>query len=466
MRTVLEELADYATSLSADEIPEPARGAVLRAFVDGIACAFYGIQSRPAETVRSVAAEMGGSPGVSLWGLAEKTSAYWAALVNGVALRYWDFNDVYFGPAWTAHPSDNIAAVFGAAEHVGATGGQFLDALVVAYEIQMAFSDLPVEANLWHRGWHHTVACSYASAAAASRLLGLDADQAADAMALAGARSNTLAEIRHGAISMDKALSAPFAAASGLLCAFLARAGYTGCRTLLEGRYGFGFAVAGGAEVSGLIPDRGAFRAGKISLKPYPVEGMTITMVEAALNSREKYDGRIEDISAITVRTYEEALTKPSWDDDKIVPASKETADHSFTFCVALAIVAGRVTLEEFGPEWLTDPRVLSLIPRIRFETSGEYTELYRAGSRPAAVEIHGPDGSAFSEVLHPRGDPARPADWRDLRVKFAMAAEPYLGADTDSGFERLMAIDQDQDIRSIARLLRGHDHSERSGHA
>lgn len=460
MRTVIEELAGYATSLSADEIPERARDAVRRAFVDGIACAFYGIR-RPAETVRSVAAEMGGSPGVSLWGLADKTSAYWAALVNGVALRYWDFNDVYFGPAWTAHPSDNIAAVFGAAEHVGATGAQFLDALVVAYEVQMAFSDLPVEANLWHRGWHHTVACSYASAAAASRLLGLDADKTADAMALAGARSNTLAEIRHGAISMDKALSAPFAAATGLLCAFLARAGYTGCRTLLEGRYGFGYAVAGGADVSGLIPDRGSFRSGKISLKPYPVEGMTITMVEAALNSREKYDGRIEDISTVTVRTYEEALTKPSWDADKVVPESKETADHSFTFCIALAIVAGRVTLEEFETEWLTDPRVLSLIPRIHFETSSDYTALYRTGSRPAAVEIHGPNGSVFSEVIHPRGDPHRPTANQDLRDKFVTAADRYLGPDTHSAFERLMAIDGEKDIRSTAWLLRGHERPE-----
>ena len=146
-----------------------------------------------------------------------------------MAIRYQDYNDVYFGPAWTAHPSDTIATVLAAAEWSGRSGADFLLGMIIAYEVQMRFSDLPVPKNLWHRGWHHTVACSYAAAAGAGRMLGLDARQLGNAIALSGARSNTLAEIRHGDIPMDKALSAPIVASQAILYSLLARQGFTGC---------------------------------------------------------------------------------------------------------------------------------------------------------------------------------------------------------------------------------------------
>lgn len=454
METVIERLGRYAIELESSQIPQPSRDWVKRALIDGLACAFMGINSPPARSVRTVTSQMGGSRDVTLWGLGERTSLYWAALANGVALRYWDMNDVYFGPAWTAHPSDNVAAVLGTAEYVKASGAEFLDALVTAYEVQLAFSDLPVERNLWHRGWHHTVACGYASAAATSRLLGLDVQAAGHALALAGARGNTLSEIRHGAISMDKALSAPFIAANGVLCALLAREGFTGCTTLLEGPYGFQEVVAGGTDVSALVPSPDAFRSTKISLKPYPVEGMTITMVEAALEAASRYGGEPGTIDEITVTTYEEALTKPSWDEVKVYPDSKETADHSFSFCVALAIVAGRVTLAEFSPDWLANQTVRELIPKVVLRSDEHFTALYRQGSRPAAVEIRGRAGSSSAEVLYPKGDPKNPMTDGELAAKFRFGADPILGSQAGQLFQRLLAIDDEPDVSDLTSIL------------
>ena len=127
--------------------------------------------------------------------------------------------------------------------------------MVIAYEVQLRFSDLPVPKNLWHRGWHHTAACSYAAAAGAGRMLGLDARAARQRDCARPARAPTrFAEIRHGDIPMDKALSAPIVASQAILYALLARQGFTGCSTLLEGPYGFGQAVAGGVDVEPLVP--------------------------------------------------------------------------------------------------------------------------------------------------------------------------------------------------------------------
>src|SRR5690606_4633362 len=143
---------------------------------------------------------------------------------------------------------DNIATLFAVGEWTRCSGEALLLAMVAAYEVQLRFSDLPVSRNLWHSGWHHTAACSYAAAAGVSKLLGLDAERTTHAITLAGARSNTFAEIRHGDIPMDKALSAPIVASQSILYGLLAKRGFTGCTTLLDGPYGFREAVAGGID--------------------------------------------------------------------------------------------------------------------------------------------------------------------------------------------------------------------------
>jgi 2-methylcitrate dehydratase len=249
MSTVVERIGEYAASLKSEDFDDTVADYAKRILLDSLACGYGGLESAPARLVRHGVGELGGNAQATLLGKGIKTNAQFAALANGVAIRYQDYNDVYFGPAWTAHPSDTIATVLAAAEWCGRSGRDFLLGMVIAYEVQLRFSDLPVPKNLWHRGWHHTVACSYAAAAGAGRLLGLDGKQLAHAIALSGARSNTLAEIRHGDIPMDKALSAPIVASQAILYSLLARQGFTGCATLLEGPYGFGNSVAGGVDV-------------------------------------------------------------------------------------------------------------------------------------------------------------------------------------------------------------------------
>ncbi len=336
MSTVVERIGRYAADLRFDELDEPVSDYAKRILLDSLACAYGGLESEPARIARNTAQEeLNGGKQATVFGKATKVTAPLAALVNGVALRYQDYNDVYFGPAWTAHPSDNIATLLAAAEWRERPGRDFLLAMVIAYEVQMRFADLPVSRNLWHAGWHHTGACAYAAAAGAGRLLGLDGAQLGHAIALSGARSNTLSEIRHGDIPMDKALSAPIVASQSILYALLARRGFTGCSTLLEGPYGFRHAVASGVDVEPLVPQRGDFRILKVGLKPYPVEGMTPAMVQAAMELKKEFGIDPAEIVSIRILAHEEALTKPSWDDRKLAPTTKETADHSFYYCFA-----------------------------------------------------------------------------------------------------------------------------------
>lgn len=457
MSTVVEQIGEYAASLRTEDLSDAVIDYAKRILLDSLACGYGGLESEPARMVRHGVAELGGVAQATLIGKGVKASMQHAALANGVAIRYQDYNDVYFGPAWTAHPSDTIATVLAAAEWRGRSGSDFLLGMVIAYEVQLRFSDLPVARNLWHRGWHHTAACSYAAAAGAGRMLGLDGTQIGHAVALSGARSNTFAEIRHGDIPMDKALSAPIVSSQAILYALLARQGFTGCSTLLEGPYGFSHAVAGGVDVGALAPRRGDFRIMKIGLKPYPVEGMTPAMVQAAIELRNEHHIDPDEIESIRILAHEEAVTKPSWDDHKFAPANKETADHSFYYCVAVGLVAGECTSEQFNDEWLRNSMVAKLMAVTTLEAKPELTALFKQGARPAAVEVKTRRGIFYREVLYPKGDPHSPMTWADVTEKFMRQAEPVLGAKRASLIaSRARAIEHEPDIGSFAELLGG----------
>ena len=458
MSTVVERIGRYAADLRFDELDAPVADYTKRILLDSLACAYGGLESEPARIVRACAQEeLNGGEHATVFGKAAKLSAPLAALVNGVALRYQDYNDVYFGPAWTAHPSDNIATLLAAAEWCDRPGREFLRAMVVAYEVQLRFADLPVARNLWHAGWHHTGACAYSAAAGVGALLGLDGAQLGHAVALSGARSNTLSEIRHGDIPMDKALSAPLVASQSILCCLLARRGFTGCSTLLEGPYGFRHAVAGGVDVEPLVPRRGDFRILKVGLKPYPVEGMTPAMVQAALELRTEFSIDPAEIESIRILAHEEALTKPSWDARKLAPTTKETADHSFHYCVAVALVAGEVTTRQFSDEWLRNPTVAGLMAKTQLEEKPELTALFRQGLRPAAVEVKTPRGAFYRKVLHPLGDPRNPMTWDDVTKKFFAQAEPVLGSKlTREIVDRTFSIEKEENMRAFAEMLGG----------
>lgn len=438
-----------------ESLPAEVTDYAKRIVLDSLACLYGGLDSPPARIVRETISETGGAEHATVVCGGQKTSAQNASLANGVAIRYQDFNDVYFGPAWTAHPSDNLASLLAVAEWRGRSGAELLLGMIVAYEVQLRFSDLPVDRNLWHRGWHHTAACAYASAAGVSKLLGLDGVRTAHAMALAGARANTFAEIRHGSIPLDKALSAPMASSNGLFYALLARRGFTGALTILEGPYGFKYAVAGGVDVEPLVPEHGDFRLLKVGLKPYPVEGMTPAMVQAALELRSEHQIRPEEIVKIRILAHDEAARKPSWDPKKLRPDSKETADHSFYYCVAVALVAGEVTSRQFERDWLENSSVLALVDRTSLEATPELTALFKRGARPAAVEVTTTRGTFYKEILFPLGDPKNPMTWEHVVSKLSSQAEPVLGrAVTDAIAKKVMSLENESDVRELVGML------------
>ncbi|HET7158294.1 MAG TPA: hypothetical protein VFI62_04825, partial [Burkholderiales bacterium] len=229
--------------------------------------------------------------------------------------------------------------------------------------------------------------------------------------------------------------------------------------TLLEGRYGFRAAVAGGVDVQPLVPIKGDFRILKIGLKPYPVEGMTPAMVQAAIELRDEHRIEPGEVRSIRIFAHEEAVTKPSWDDKKLAPTTKETADHSFYYCVAVALVAGKVTSEQFNDEWLRNPAVAALMAKTTLAATPQLTALFKQGARPAAVEISTARGTFYREVLYPRGDPRSPMTWAHIQQKLReQVGECMSSAAISRVAERTAHMEKETDLRSLATMLAGKD--------
>jgi 2-methylcitrate dehydratase len=459
MATVIERIGQYVAELKYEDLDQKVVDYTKRILLDTLACGYGGLDNEPSRMVRKTVDDLEGGGQATIFGKGKKTSAQLAALANGVAIRYQDYNDVYIGSGWTGHPSDCISTLLAVAEWKKLSGRDLIRAIVAAYEVHMRFSDLDVPKLLWHRGWHHSAMCSYTAAAGLSTMLGLNAERTGHALALSGARSNTFAQIRHGDIPMDKALSAPIVATQSIIYTLLAQQGFTGSNTLLEGKFGFRYAVAGGVDVESLVPKRGEFRILKTALKPYPIEGMTPAMVESAIKIKKEYNVQPDEIESIRILSFEETLIKPSWDDTKLAPTTKETADHSFYYCVAVALLAGECTSAQFTDEWLRNPAVGKMMAKMKLEEKPELTTVFRKeNARPGAVEVKTKRGVFYREVLYCFGDPRNPMQWDDVGEKFTNQANPVLGA---AAAKEVIAMARDvdnlKDIGSLTGVLGGH---------
>src|SRR4051794_17214812 len=194
-----DRLAEYVTNLRFEDLPAPVVHETKRRFIDSFATAVGAMDSEAYAIARRCALRVHSEPGASLLG-GGRSSVEWATFVNGLLIRYLDFNDTYLSLE-PAHPSDNLAPVIAVGESVGATGKDLITAAVIAYEIQCRLCDA---ASLRKYGVDHVTYGAISSAVAACKLLKLDARRTTHAVGLAGVANVALRQTRAGEMSMWK----------------------------------------------------------------------------------------------------------------------------------------------------------------------------------------------------------------------------------------------------------------------
>src|SRR5881396_847835 len=378
--TLAQRFADYATALRFEDLSAAAVHEAKRRIIDSLGCALGAYDAEPCVVAREVARELSAKRGAVLWGTRQVVPPDWAAFANGCLVRYLDYNDTYLSKE-PAHPSDNIPAALAVAQANGAGGADLITAIVLAYEVQCRLCDAT---SLRAIGWDHVTYGAFSTALAASRLMKVGTERTRHAVGIAGVTSAALRQSRVGELSHWKGCAFANAARHGVFAALLAGRGMTGPSPIFEGEKGFQKLVSGplpiagpfAQESNGLRVPADGFMINKTSIKCWPVEYHAQSAVEAALSLRPKIRSAA-DIESVLVESHDAAVDIIGSEPEKWRPASRETADHSLPYIVAVALADGEVTERQFDPKRFSDPKLLDLVQRVKVERYAELTARY-----------------------------------------------------------------------------------------
>ncbi len=395
MLTLAERLANYAATLRFELLDEATVHEVRRRVIDSLACALGAYHADAPTIARKLAATITGDPGAKyLGGGNHRTAPEVAAFVNGVLFRYLDYNDTYLSLE-PAHPSDNLAAIFAAAQISGANGKDIITAAVMAYEIQCRLCDA---ASIRARGWDHVTYGAFSASAAVGRLLRLKPDKLVHALNLAATPNVTLRQTRSGELSHWKGCAFANASRNAVFAARLAAEGLTGPAPIFEGEMGFFKQVSGKFDLpplGGEANNTDGFMMTKTSIKFWPAEYHSQSAIKAALELRPQIADATA-IKSIVIESFDAAVDIIGKDPEKWRPKTRETADHSLPYCTAVALLEGNVTLASFDEAHLSDAVLLDLVSKIEVKRNAKLTARYPKGI-PNRITITLHDGSTLA---------------------------------------------------------------------
>ncbi|HSV78590.1 MAG TPA: MmgE/PrpD family protein [Ramlibacter sp.] len=439
MDATTSRLTDFASA------PLPCSPAVTheakRRLIDSMACALGAWHTPLCQAARAVAGTESAEGSAALWGLARRSSPEAAAFANGTLVRALDLSDMYRVRSG-GHPSDVIAAVIAVADATRASGRDTLEAIVLAYEFYCTFCEA-IDINTL--GWDQPLYAAIASAAGAARVLGLRGASMAHAISLAVAPNLALAQTRRGRISSWKGAAAANAARNGVFAARLAQAGVSGPADVFEGSGGL-------FEALGAFDWRighGQPRILSTNLKRFPVCYHGQGAAAAAIELRSQVAP--QDVTGLRVDTYAQAVTYMANEPSRWAPATRETADHSLPYVVAVALSDGDVTEHSFDEDRLADPALQRLMACTRVVEDEAYSARYPA-SAPCRLTIELRDGTARSvEVPSPEGHCDRPMSDAAVDAKFlGLAAEVIPAPAARRLLDALWGTDQAPGIRDV----------------
>lgn len=449
-KTVSGRLAEFATRVKYADLPAEVVACGKRFLYDSIGCALGGVDTEDCEMARRALLALGGKPECTVIGTGERTDVVNAALLNALLIRVHDYNDIYW-KSDPSHPSDIIPAALCLGERQGCSGQELLVAVALAYEFEMRLCEI-ASPGIREKGWHHATLTGFVSPIAAGRMLGLTAQQMQHAIAISGCRTGSMGCVTAGTLTMMKNTVDPLATQAGVQAALLAKEGYRGTAAVFEGKEGVHHCYPVKWNWEGLFDGLGEkWRLPDCSMKAFPTEYFTHSPITATLQLVTEHDLKPKEVKQLTVYTLARAadiLCDPS----KYIPSSKETADHSLPYCLAVAIADREVTPRQFKDERRTDPALPPLMKKVKGVADPEIEKQFPK-LQPCRVVIETEDGRRLEKrVEYAMGDPRLPIPDSALDAKFRAQAEPLLSKAKQQKLKE--AIFQLERIKSVGELM------------
>lgn len=444
--TILEAIAERIGAIAYSGLPAEAVHWAKVAILDTVGVTLAGAAEPCAQIVERV---LGSGPGECLiFGSDRRTAPLDAALINGTAAHALDFDDV--ANSLGGHPSVPILpALFALAETADCTGRDFIAAYVAGFETEARIGR-GVNLHHYEKGWHPTATLGvFGATAACCRLMGLDRAKTAQALAITASLASG---IKANFGTMTKPLHVGHTARSGLFAAQLAREGFTANPAALEHKQGFllVFNGAGNFDAEAILAGWGQaydiVRPG-LGIKQHPCCGSTHPAVDAMLLLREEHDIRPDKVARIDSWTHPRRLAHT----DRPDPQSGLDAKFSVQYCLARALIDGRIRLDHFEGEAFRDPAVRALMRRVH---AAPHPDTEAADKQLGAeIRVTFDDGRTIATRVGAalgRG-PDNPLSADALYAKFADCAGRALPAAQVGHLQRLLLqLDEAPSLRAV----------------
>ncbi len=439
-------LSEYACTLRYEDLPPETVHQVERTLADTLGCAIGGFNARPSEIARKLALRVTSTMPSRIIGTSQTSTPDLAGFANGVMVRYLDCNDAYFSPGG-GHPSDMIPGVLAVADPLGSDGRTVITAIVLAYEVFCRLSDQVVASE---HGWDQGIFSVIGVTCGAGKVLGLNRDAMSQAISLAVVPNLPMIVTRVGELSMWKGCATASATKAGIFAALLAQQGMTGPEAPFEGPGGL-WAHTGGKEVIlERFGKRGEpFRIMNTLFKTFPSQIHTQGPISLALELHSQVTP--SEIEAIRLRTYHIAVRSAATEPAKWAPQTRETADHSIPYLVAIAFHDGAVTPASFTRERLQDPAVHELISKMTVEEDPGFTARFPE-DYPCLLEVTTTAGRRLvAETSHPPGHRNNPLSDDQVVGKFFNLAGGMLSEERcNAAIDLLWSLEKLPNLQSL----------------
>ena len=425
-------VVDFCSNLRYEVLSPDVINRVKYLALDFLGVTARGSLTKSAEIVRNFAKDMTPTAKESaIIGSDTKSTCQYAALANGTASHSLELDDV--SNEASAHPGVVVfPTALATGELTRCDGKRFIEGVVLGYEVMIRLGKALNPANHYARGFHPTGTCgAFGAAITASKILNLDAKQMLSALGIVGSQAAASMEfLTNGA--WTKRLHPGWAAHNGIIAALLAKRGFVGPSTIIEGKLGFLHAYSDDSDVGKFFTGLGDhFEIMRVSVKPHaccrykqgPIDGILKIMSENKLKAQE-----IRKVTLGILKAGFPIIAEPK--ELKYSPRSVVDAQFSMPFGAAVATLYGRASLDEYIEDNLGSPKVKEMMGKVSCVLDPELDKVYPL-QWPATVEINTKDGRRFyTRIEYPKGDPENPLSWYELIQKFNELSSPVFSRD------------------------------------
>ena len=451
MSGVEGKLVDYILDTKYEDLPseivDVGKNLILTIFGTTIA----GAMTEGCKALINQIKEWGGKEEATILLHGGKVPAYNAVLINSYMARALDFDDG-IRPGMHVGASAVPAALAASELAGGCSGEEFLTAVAVGAEVA---DRINVVSD--YDGFDPTGICSiFGAVTVCSRILGLDRDQTWDALAMAFNRSGGSFQSNiEGTLSVR--LIQGFVSQGGLICAQLAKRGFTGPKSFLEGVYGYFHLYAKDrydpeAVVGGLGK---RFEFQKTVFKKYPSCGDTLTSTDAILKLIKEKELTPEDVIEINIRVTPYAY-KLTGNEFQIRDNPRVDAQFNIRYCVANVLLRRSSKLEHFEAPLVRDPKIMEITKKIHVMPD---PDLEKRDETAMEMQVLTKNGTVYNKSIDfPPGGPENPLTREENMERFRncvhYAKEPLPQENIEKLVQWVEELQEIKDIRCLIPLV------------